>query len=113
MPLQYISDNAGNHTAVVTPISEWELLTGKHEDLKELEQPKQNFPDKKPSDFAGTLPADIAEDFSKYAANDVTVSTETNQPKLKPSQMRGFLSAATAEAMQLHTQQSRNEWDTF
>ncbi len=66
MPLQYISDNAGNHTAVVIPMSEWELLTRKHKDLKELEQPKQDFPNKKPSDFAGTMPADIAEAFSKY-----------------------------------------------
>jgi hypothetical protein len=32
---------------------------------------------------------------------------------MKPSQMRGFLSAATAEAMQQQVVQSRNEWDTF
>ncbi|MEO7308953.1 MAG: hypothetical protein ABIX01_01035 [Chitinophagaceae bacterium] len=37
MPLQYISDNAGNHTAVLIPINEWELLTRKHEDLKQME----------------------------------------------------------------------------
>ncbi len=38
MPLQYISDTAGNHTAVIIPITDWELLTRKHEDLKQMEQ---------------------------------------------------------------------------
>ena len=36
MELQYISDNAGNHTAVIIPIAEWNNITAKHEDLKEL-----------------------------------------------------------------------------
>jgi len=55
MPLQYISDNTGNHTAVVIPINEWKLLTSKHEDLKQLELPQKNNAEKKPSDFAGVL----------------------------------------------------------
>lgn len=38
MPLQYISDTAGNHTAIIIPINEWELLTSKHQDLKQMEQ---------------------------------------------------------------------------
>jgi hypothetical protein len=44
MPLQYISDSAGNHTAVLIPITEWELLTHKHEDLKQMELPKKETP---------------------------------------------------------------------
>jgi hypothetical protein len=65
MPLQYISDSAGNHTAVLIPITEWELLTRKHEDLKQMELPKKETPIKKASDFAGTMPADIARAFNK------------------------------------------------
>lgn len=37
MPIQYITDAAGEHTAVLIPINEWELITRKHEDLKSLE----------------------------------------------------------------------------
>lgn len=48
-----------------------------------------------------------------FAIDEASVTTEVSQPKLKPSQMRGFLSTTTAEVMQLHTQQSRDEWDTF
>ncbi len=66
MPLQYISDSAGNHTAVLIPITEWELLTRKHEDLKQMDLPKKDTPIKKASDFAGTMPADIAIAFNKH-----------------------------------------------
>jgi hypothetical protein len=65
MPIQYISDNEGKHTAVLIPINEWELITTKHNDLKELETPsKVNSP--KPSDFVGTLPKDIASQMQEY-----------------------------------------------
>ena len=37
MPLQYITDAAGEHIAVLIPINEWKLITRKHEDLKSLE----------------------------------------------------------------------------
>ena len=37
MPIQYITDTAGEHTAVLIPIHEWELITRKHADLKSLE----------------------------------------------------------------------------
>ena len=66
MPLQYISDAEGNHTAVMIPISEWELLTHKFNDLKKLEVPSSNVIEKKPSDFAGTMPPDVAEAFHSY-----------------------------------------------
>jgi len=70
MPLQYISDNAGNHTAVLIPITEWELLTRKHEDLKQRELPQKNATAKKASDYAGTMPADIAKAFNKHIEDE-------------------------------------------
>lgn len=39
MSLQYMADYAGEPTAVVIPISEWERLVKKHADLKELNPP--------------------------------------------------------------------------
>lgn len=74
MALHYLSDSNGKPTAVVIPIREWEMLKKKHEDLQQLEKPLP-VSKKKPSDFAGTLPVDIA------------------------------------EAMHIHVEQSRNEWE--
>lgn len=37
MSVQYISDNLGNHTAVIIPIEEWEKLTTKYTELSDLE----------------------------------------------------------------------------
>jgi hypothetical protein len=34
-------------------------------------------------------------------------------PKLKPSQLRGFLSEKSAELMHKHINESRAEWDTL
>jgi hypothetical protein len=59
MALQYLSDASGKPTAVVIPIKEWEMLKERHQDLQQLEKPNFSLK-KKPSDFAGTLPADIA-----------------------------------------------------
>jgi hypothetical protein len=42
MDLQYISDISGNHTAVIIPIEKWNNITEKHQDLKQLEKPKNN-----------------------------------------------------------------------
>jgi hypothetical protein len=66
MELQYISDEAGNHTAVIIPIAEWNNITAKHEDLKELTEEPKKENKKKPSDFAGTLTNEEAEKFHKY-----------------------------------------------
>jgi len=41
MDLQYISDANGNHTAVIIAIEDWQNLTSKHDDLRELEQKHQ------------------------------------------------------------------------
>ena len=46
-------------------------------------------------------------------AIDEEVQTEAPKEKLKPSQMRGFLSKETADAMEQHIQKSREEWDAF
>lgn len=67
MPLQYITDNTGAHTAVVIPINEWELLTRKHEDLKTLEVVPTK-PKVKLSDYAGMLSKETAEEMLNYVA---------------------------------------------
>lgn len=67
MPLQYLSDSQGNHTAVLIPISEWLLIVQKHEDLKELDDSVISGEKKmKPSDFAGSMPGNIAANFYSY-----------------------------------------------
>ena len=38
MSVQYISDNLGNHTAVIIPIEEWEKLTTKYSELSDLDE---------------------------------------------------------------------------
>ncbi|WP_224746354.1 hypothetical protein [Mucilaginibacter glaciei] len=67
MALQYISDDAGNQTAVVIPINQWNEITARHEDIKELTAPKANpATSKKPSDYAGTMSKEEGETFSQY-----------------------------------------------
>ena len=34
MPIQYITDANGEHTAVLIPINEWQLITIKYSDLE-------------------------------------------------------------------------------
>ena len=43
--------------------------------------------------------------------DECNVKPET--PKLKPSQLRGFLSEKSAELMHKHVNESRAEWDTL
>jgi hypothetical protein len=65
MALQYISDNSGNHTAVIIPIAEWNYITAKHEDLKELMEermPKKN----NASRFKGLLTNEEAEKYHQH-----------------------------------------------
>jgi hypothetical protein len=67
MPIQYITDTAGEHTAVLIPIHEWELITRKHADLKSLEtaaaKPKVQL-----SCLAGKLSRQTAEAMLSYVA---------------------------------------------
>jgi hypothetical protein len=65
MPLQYVTDGLGNQTAVVIPIDEWELLTEKHEDLKELETMPIK-PKTKLSVLAGKLSEETANAMLSY-----------------------------------------------
>ncbi|MGZ3835388.1 MAG: hypothetical protein ACXVB0_17835 [Mucilaginibacter sp.] len=63
--LQYISHYTGKHTAVVIPISEWEKIVRKYNDLRLLEQnsSKENlFPVRHTmGEFAGSLAPDRAD----------------------------------------------------
>jgi hypothetical protein len=65
MPLQYITDAAGERTAVLIPINEWELITRKHEDLKSLETRAAKHKVKL-SDLAGKLSYKTAEAMLNY-----------------------------------------------
>lgn len=67
MPIQYITDAAGEHTAVLIPINEWELLTRKHKDLKNLETAATK-PKVKLSGLAGKLSYKTAEAMLSYVA---------------------------------------------
>lgn len=62
MAIQYVSDDAGNPTAVLVPIVEWNKLASKHEDIQLLMQnsiqPKSR---RKPSEFRGILNKEIAQ----------------------------------------------------
>ena len=65
MPLHYITDASGNQTAVLIPIDEWERLTSKHEDLKELET-RPIKPKTKLSGLAGKLSEETANAMLSY-----------------------------------------------
>ena len=64
MALQYISDNSGNHTAVIIPINEWNDITTKHEDLKKMEEKTSQA--NNASRFKGLLTDDEAEKYHQY-----------------------------------------------
>ena len=70
MDLQYISNEHGEKTAVIIPIQEWNNLTARHEDLKELSEEVKLVKDipqkKKPSDFVGILSKEEAEEMQNY-----------------------------------------------
>lgn len=67
MSLQYISDNSGNHTAIIIPINEWNEITAKHEDLKALTPTDNSIAQgkRKPSEFAGSVPQEVAKTILK------------------------------------------------
>ena len=48
-----------------------------------------------------------------FDVDEVAIESTAANTRLKPSQLRGFLSNDTAEALHRHLQQSRNEWDTL
>jgi len=65
MALQYISDNSGKHTAVIIPITEWNTIAAKHQDLKKLMEDKSP-PNNNASRFKGLLTEEEAEKYDKY-----------------------------------------------
>ena len=48
-----------------------------------------------------------------YDVDEVSSDAPVPATRLKPSELRGFLSSETADALQQHVKQSRNEWDTL
>ena len=68
MELQYISDGAGNHTAVVIPIKDWNNITAKHGYLKELIVAKQ-VKNNDASRFKGLLTNEEADKYDQYLKN--------------------------------------------
>ena len=65
MRLQVIKDGFGNDTGEFVPMNDWEAITQKHHDLKELVEtdftPKRNL-----SELAGALSRQTGDDMLKY-----------------------------------------------
>ncbi len=61
-----------------------------------------------PDDLVGKVIEIIA-----FEVKEDIVKPEVVGKNLKPSQMRGFLSKKSSEAMHEHVKQSRAEWDTL
>jgi hypothetical protein len=61
-----------------------------------------------PDELVGKLIEVIA-----FEINDEVQEPKPANQKLKPSQIRGFLSKKSADAMHRHINQSRAEWDTL
>ena len=70
MPIQYISDASGKHSAVVIPIEEWKVLLTKCSELRSLESSSQSSQaSPKPynmNEFIGKLSPEAAEALQKY-----------------------------------------------
>lgn len=69
MDLQYISNENGEKTAVIISINDWNNITAKHEDLKEMEEKVSKFETslkRKPSDFVGIISGQEADEMQKY-----------------------------------------------
>ena len=65
MSLQLIKDGNGKNTGVFIPMSDWDIITQTHEDLKGLVS-IEPVPKKKLSELAGTLSKETAEVMLKY-----------------------------------------------
>jgi hypothetical protein len=67
MKLQVIQDGYGNNAGIFVPISDWDVITQKHQDLKELVT-IEPAPKKKLSELAGALSKETAEAMLDYVA---------------------------------------------
>ena len=65
------------------------------------------------SDLTIKLPEDMVGKLIEVIAFEVEDNAAKISSKKRPSQLRGFLSAETAEALQKHIKQSRDKWDTL
>ncbi len=69
MGLQLIKDGYGNNTGVFVPMTDWDKLAQKHQELNELVAIKP-APKKKLSELAGTLSKETAEAMQQYVEQD-------------------------------------------
>ena len=69
MKVQVIQDGQGKNTGVFIPINDWEVLTQRHKDLKELVS-TESAPKKKLSELAGSLSRETAEAMLKHVKED-------------------------------------------
>lgn len=63
-----------------------------------------------------TLPDNLVGKLIEIIAFEIKEEKDIANPKnnrLKPSQLRGFLSEKSSESMHDHINQSRSEWDTL
>ncbi|HZY40192.1 MAG TPA: hypothetical protein VFE53_26245 [Mucilaginibacter sp.] len=67
MKLQVIKDGNGNNAGIFVPITDWDTITQKHEDLKELVN-MEPLPKKKLSELAGALSKETAEAMLEHIA---------------------------------------------
>jgi len=65
------------------------------------------------NDLTIVLPDNLVGKLIEVIAFEIKEEKTQKQPKLKPSQLRGFLSAKSSESMHDHINQSRSEWDTL
>jgi hypothetical protein len=65
------------------------------------------------SDLTIKLPDELVGKLIEVIAFEVEEERPAQQKKSKPSDLRGFLSIKSSEAIQEHINQSRSEWDTL
>ena len=65
MSLQVIKDGSGKNMGVFIPMVEWEEITRKHDDLKDM-IPAEPRPKRKLSELAGTLSHATADEMLNY-----------------------------------------------
>jgi hypothetical protein len=73
-----------------------------------LKSNKNDLTIKLPDNLVGKLIEIIA-----FEINEDKDAVNHNPKKIKPSQLRGFLSQKSSESMHDHINQSRSEWDTL
>jgi len=78
MSLQIIQDGNGNNTGIFVPMNDWNTITQKHEDLKELVKIESSSK-KKLSELAGKLSHETADALQKF----VTESRNEWEERLK------------------------------